>query len=121
MNLLENLEVEFQPKFEIFQLEFNNRVKEIIAEQIPIYSAKYPFVGKITIGMGTVAVDDRDGIILHDTNWEDHDKRNPTNVDYIYDQNQSERDAANNDPFIIFLVELQTNDWCTYLPSEIIF
>lgn len=113
MNFLESLEIEFQPAFDA-------RVRQIIAEQTPVYAAKYPFVGKITVGMGAVAVDDKDGIIMHETNWADHNKRNPNDDDEIFDQIQAEREAANDDEFIVFLQKVQSSRLCSFCPDDIL-
>ena len=114
MDILEKLEIEFQPAFDA-------RVRQIIAEQTPIYAAKYPFVGRITIGMGTVAVDDKDGIIMHEINWTDHDKRNPEGLDEIFVQIQVERSAASDDAFIVFLQQVQSSRFCSFCPDNIVF
>jgi hypothetical protein len=114
MDILEKLEIEFQPAFDA-------RVKQIIAEQIPIYADKYPFVGKIHVGMGAVAVDDRDGVIMHDDNWPDHNKRNPKDIDSIYEQIVAERKAASEDEFIVFLQQVQGSRFCGSCPDDIVF
>jgi hypothetical protein len=113
MTLFEKIEKEFTDAF-------NDRVLETIKEQIPIYSKKYPFVGKITIGMGGAAVDDRDGVIMHDMNWKDHDQRNPKGDDSIFNKIKAERDAAYNDEFIYFLRDIQFSDICTVQVGEIL-
>lgn len=114
MNFLRQIIDEFQPAFDA-------RVRQVIAEQTPIYAAKYPFVGKITVGMGTVAVDDKDGIIMHYVNWADHDKRNPNDDDEIFNKIQSERQAAAEDDFILFLVQVQYSPLCSFCPEDILF
>ena len=113
MTLLEKIELEFTPAL-------NKRVLQEIKKQTVIYSQKYPFVGKLTIVMGAVAVCDRDGIIMHDTNWKDHDKRNPNGVDTIFDQIQSERQAASCDEFVQFLADIQYSRLCTIQVMDIL-
>lgn len=114
MELLEKIELEFQPAFDA-------RVRQIIAEQTTIYAAKYPFVGKITVGMGAVAVDDKDGVIMHEINWEDHNRRNPKDDDGIFEQIQSERQSACDDEFIAFLRQVQSSRLCSFCPEDILF
>lgn len=114
MDFLEKLELEFQPTFDV-------RVRQIIIEQTPIYAAKYPFVGKITVGMGTVAVSDKDGVSMHSVNWKDHDSRNPKDDDVIFDRIQTERQLADADEFIVFLTQVQYSKLCSFCPDDIIF
>lgn len=114
MDILKKIEIEFQAAFDA-------RVRQIVAEQTPLYAAKYPFVGRITVGMGAVSVDDKDGIIMHEINWLDHDKRNPQGLDEIFAKIQAERSAADNDPFIVFLRQVQSSRFCSFCPDDIIF
>ena len=114
MSILEKIELEFTPAI-------GARVRQIIAEQTPIYGAKYPFVGLINIGMGTCGVYDKDGIIMHEVNWQDHDRRNPNDDDDIFEQIQAERQAADDDEFISFLTEIQSVRMCSFCPGNIVF
>lgn len=116
--LIEKLELEFQPAFDA-------RVRQIIAEQTITYTAKYPFVGKITVGMGTVAVDDKSGIIMHGINWDYYNERcekenGGADSDDIFDEINAERAAANEDEFIRFLHHIQYHRLCSFCPEDIV-
>ena len=118
MKSIEQIELEFTPAFDA-------RIREVIESQKPIYAKKYPFVGKIITGMGGVAVYDKDGVILFETNWPRLDaeiaERSSEDEDDIFNENQKLREEAEEDDFIDFLREAHCHKLCSFCPEDIIF
>ncbi len=94
------------------RIDFENEAKKTIKTEIGKYKKKYPFVGFIKSGMGTVSVSDRDNIILHETNWKEvkkQSKKSNLSESAIFDKLEKQRELADNDEFICFLTNIQTH------------
>lgn len=106
MSYMEELNARFVDRFTI-------EVNSLVADLKDAYSKKFPFVACILVGNGTASVYDRDEINMHETNWGMVDEMKATDPerheDAIYEQLDAERRAADTDPFIQFLCDIQTH------------
>ena len=107
MSHIEELNQKFVDRFTIEADSLVNDLKEA-------YHKKHPIAACILIGNGTALVCDSDDVVMHKMNWAQYDKicaQDPErNRDEVYEIFNAQRVAANCDPFIRFLCDLQNHE-----------
>lgn len=106
MNPIDVLNDKFQPAFEKF-------AKKHIEKEAKKYHKKYPFVKRLSVGMGSASAIDADGVHCFDINWPALDAliaaEPERDEDEILEEHTQIRTEAEEDDFLTLLQQLQSH------------